>query len=252
MIQKPEYDSLIKAGMVVTLNWEFYATDWNASGAITGHAQGVEACRQARLLGYPLGNVIVGSADFDMSLLDWHTSGRFYAAAFCEAVIAAGYMPGVYGPYDVLQRCYKETSMGFFWQAGLSTAWSDGRNSQWWPNANARQDSRAIIGGVAVDLSDIINPNWNKETDVAFAKELLNIATAVAVGATEDGYVTATGPDFAKILGSANLAAVEGRLTKLINAPTPVTLSDAQLQQLSSMVVAELLGKLRLVQEIPS
>lgn len=161
VIQKPEFDDLTKAGIGVTLNWEFDEHDW-LSGATAAQAQATEAASQAVDLGYPAGCTIVGSADFNMSRDQWLAAGRDYAARFRDVIRASGFRPGVYGPWDVLTWCRDEVGYDMFWQAGMSTSWSGGRNANSWPGAHVRQRDSKTVGGVSADWNEILNPSWGQ------------------------------------------------------------------------------------------
>jgi len=154
VIGELEYLALVNAGIGVVLNWEYDSHDW-LSGATGGTSHGREAVRQARLLGYPTGSVIIGSADFDMTLSQWNSSGRSYATAFAKAITDGGYRPGVYGPWDVLTWC--TGLMAAFWQAGMSTAWSGGRNRNLHPSAGWRQVGHVTIAGQDCDRNEILH-----------------------------------------------------------------------------------------------
>jgi hypothetical protein len=160
-IRKPEYDELLAAGIGVTLNWELDARDW-AHGEAVGIAHGAEAVKQARSLGYPAGCAILGSADFDMSRATWDSLGRFYGGGFAAAVRAGGYRPGVYGPWDVLTWVRDAGLMDVFWQAGMSTAWSGGRNRNAWPGVHLRQRRHITVGGQDCDANDILIATWGQ------------------------------------------------------------------------------------------
>jgi hypothetical protein len=156
IIQKAEYDELTAAGLTVILNWEYDAQDW-LSGSSGGVTHAVEAVQQARALGYPAGAPIVGSADFNMSRAQWDSAGKAYASAFVQTLTAAGYRAGVYGPWDVLAWCAAEVpGFSVFWQAGMSTSWSGGRNANPWPGAHLRQRAYLTVGGVQGDRNDIL------------------------------------------------------------------------------------------------
>lgn len=161
VIHQPEYDELVASGLDVTLNWEYRGLDWmGGASAATVHAQ--EAVRQARTLGYPKGKVIPGSADFDMTLSDWNSAGKFYAGTYAQEIRNGGYRPGVYGPWDVLQWVKDAGYMDAFWQS-MSTAHSGGRNAKPWPGAHLRQRAHLTVGGTDTDYSDIlIQPLWGK------------------------------------------------------------------------------------------
>jgi hypothetical protein len=170
IIQKPEYDELIGAGIGVTLNWEYDSRDW-LGGTEAGGAHAVEAVRQARALGYLTGATIVGSADFDMSRAQWNSAGRAYAVAFAHGVAGGGYRPGVYGPYDVLTWCKTETVIDRFWQC-MSTGFSGGRNGWPWPGAHLRQRGYQTVGTVQGDRNEILIPDWGqarKDMDMALS-----------------------------------------------------------------------------------
>lgn len=154
-----EYRELVTNGFDVTLNWEYDARDWNGQAGL-GTAHGAMAVAQAKALDYPAGKVIVGSADFDMTRAEWLSNGMAYGAAYRDAIRKGGYRPGVYGPWDVLEWC-KGIGYDAFWQAGMSTAWSNGRNAKPWPGAHFRQRAHLWVGGHDTDYNDIlINPLW--------------------------------------------------------------------------------------------
>lgn len=158
-ITATEYRELTDAGIEVLLNWEYDARDW-LEGASAGATHAWLAISQARALGHPEGRPIVGSVDFDITLGQWNIAGAAYATAFRDAVTAAGYLPGVYGPWDALTWCQ---NLGFqvFWQAGMSSAWSGGRNGTAWPGAHLRQRREVTVANSVTDWNDILRPDWN-------------------------------------------------------------------------------------------
>lgn len=158
-----EYQELLAAGVAVYLNWEYDAHDWDG-GAARGASHGQQAAAQAHGFGYPAGSVILGSNDYDMTRTGWTGAGRGYCAAFAKAVRDGGYRPGVYAPYDVLTWVRDEGLMDAFWQAGMSAAWSGGRNRNAWPGAHLRQRGHRMVGGVDTDWNEILIPNWGAAT----------------------------------------------------------------------------------------
>ena len=158
-----EYRELVAAGIDVTLNWEYDSRDW-LGGAERGASHGRQAAAAARTLGYPTGAVIIGSADFDMARAQWLVAGEAYARSFAAAVRAGGYRPGVYGPWDVLTWVRDEGIMDAFWQAGMSAAWSGGRNARPWPGAHLRQRGHRTIAGQDCDWNDVLIPSWGART----------------------------------------------------------------------------------------
>lgn len=162
IIQAPEYRELIAAGIGVTLNWEYDQRDW-LTGAAGGKAHGDQAVTMARQLGYPAGRVIIGSADFDMTLEQWTSAGMAYGLTFAASLRAGGYEMGVYGPWDVLGWC--ATTPGIrpraFWQC-MSSGFSAGRNRRLHPAAQLWQRRTVRVAGIEADQSDIIRPDWGQ------------------------------------------------------------------------------------------
>lgn len=159
VIGKAEYDELAANGIERYLNWEFDARDWATAN---GGVHGIEAVRQAKALGHPAGKVIIGSADFDMSWAGWQSTGHAYASAFADAIRRGGYRPGVYGPWDVLQWVADAGIMDVFWQAGMSKAWSQGRNANPHPLAILRQMGHMNVAGTDTDWNEIRIPSGGK------------------------------------------------------------------------------------------
>lgn len=248
VIHKPEYDELVAAGLIVTLNWEGIGTDWLGGGP-AGLSHALSAVAQAKALGYPKGREIMGSADFDMSRNQWNLAGRAYAIAFANTVRAGGYRPGVYGPYNVLQWVKDENIMDAFWQAGMSHAWTN--NDRVWPGAHLFQRAHLTIAGTDTDYNDIlVTPLWGKATTKG--KDVLRIA-AVKVGgsASPNTWYVGDGIFYTKIVtwhehdqamadGAVELVFDEtgdwkshvGRtLAGATTTPTTVTLTQEQVNQ---------------------
>lgn len=160
-ITAAEYDTLRAAGLDVLLNWEYDALDW-LGGAAAGTAHAAMSAQQAQALGYPAGCAIAGSCDFNITQTQWQTAGRMYAMAFSTGLRAAGYKAGVYGPWDVLGWCQQLQTFDVYWQAGMSTAWSGGRNANLWPGAHLRQRRHVTIGGIDCDYNDVIQANYGQ------------------------------------------------------------------------------------------
>src|SRR6266571_2929759 len=177
VIQKPEFDSLINGDLGVLLNWEYDEHDW-LGGSDAGKAHATEAVRQAKLLGLPpgMGCAIPGSCDFDITLGQWKASGQHYAREYSAVMRGEGFLPGPYGPYDLLTWVRDAGYGDMYWQAGMSTSWSGGRNANLWPGAHLRQRRHVTIGGLDCDYNDIIQTNYGqygKGFDVATLDEIL-------------------------------------------------------------------------------
>jgi hypothetical protein len=241
-----EYVNLRGAGFDVLLNWEYAADDW-LGGATAGQLHAAYAVQQARALGYPAGCAIPGSADFNMTHDQWNGPGWQYARAYSQGIRAGGYRAGVYGPWDVLEWCATTGWFDMYWQAGMSTSWSGGRNAALWPGAHLRQRYETTIGGVQCDVNDIIQANYGQyAVDAATTGGDMpgeyspDTARAIAIGATQYGYVQYTDPPWDDDLKTYNLKAVEGRLAEQIKAvavpaPAPVDL-DALVAALKPLI----------------
>jgi hypothetical protein len=161
-ILKAEYDDLVSGGIDVILNWEYYATDW-LGGRSAGAVHANEAVRQARNIGYPMGKPIPGSCDFNINRSQWDSTAKAYAESYSSGIRAGGYVPGVYGPWNVLEWCANEIpGFGFFWQAGMSWAWEN--NNQDWSKANLIQRRHLSIAGEDTDVSDKVK-GWKIMSD---------------------------------------------------------------------------------------
>lgn len=222
-ITASEYAELRAAGIQVILNWESSANDW-LDGATGGRADGLSAVAKARALGYPAGSVIVGSADFNA------TAGQrgavlAYADAFAAALRAGGYAPGVYGPWDVLDWVAGHGGYVFFWQAGMSTAWSGGRNRNQHPRANLRQRGHKTVGGHDTDWNEIINVG----TAPASAPASLDTGEIVFLRAVD-------GPAAGSIylVGPKGLQGVSGAEWAKVNPKTYVDVPWSLIQSASS------------------
>lgn len=168
VIDRSEYQSLTAAGFGIALVWEYEARDW-LTGATAGRQHATEAVRQAKVLGHPAGAGIYGGADLDMSSGQWtaSTGGKAYGKAFRDGVRAGGYRAGVYGPADVLTWCRTDLQFDLFWQAGMSTAWSGGRNRSLWTGAHLRQRRVVTIDSVPCDANDILISNYGQGGNMA-------------------------------------------------------------------------------------
>jgi hypothetical protein len=161
VIQSAEYNTLINAGIDVICNWEYAATDW-MNGSAYGTIQANEAVRQLRQLGYPKDSQPVpGSCDFNMSRQQWLSGGKAYAMAYAGTLRNAGYMPGVYGPHNVIQWCMDEVpDMKWFWRAGRSTAWDNNKTSP--DGTHLLQFAASTVGGVEVDMNNVLL-DWTRK-----------------------------------------------------------------------------------------
>lgn len=143
VITHAEASSLLNAGIDVLLNWECDAKD-ALRGAAGGTADGKEANRQARALGYPAGAELISSMDWDVTPAQKPTC-LAYARAFAAQI--PSYRYDVYGGYWIVKYLFDNHAIFNAWQA---YAWSGGL---WDPRATLRQTRNGVtIGGASVDL----------------------------------------------------------------------------------------------------
>jgi hypothetical protein len=156
-----EYARYGPAGMQITLNWESGAQDLKTLGAQSTRTAAFEAVRQAKACGYPAGAAIYVSADWNVTAGEWPV-----VAANLRIIrpiyAAAGYRLGMYAPWDALSWAKRDGLVDFYWQAGMSTSWSAGRNANPWPGAHLRQRHSTTLAGVACDTSDILIPAFGQ------------------------------------------------------------------------------------------
>lgn len=237
-----EYRALIAAGFSVLLNFEYAATDW-LGGAAAGQAHAAAAVSEAKAVGYPAGCAIPGSADFNMTRAQWDTSCASYARAYSQGIRAGGYVAGVYGPWDVLGWCRDLGGFGVYWQAGMSTAWSAGRNAQPWPGAHLRQRGHLNIAGQDCDYNDVLQSNYGQaggdmDPDLAAALRTLLLDNSVG-GVSPAGWL----PIKVEKEIQPALAVLAQKLDALA-APVPVALTPEQLHGIADLVVENLLDRL--------
>jgi hypothetical protein len=158
IVTKAEYDALLAAGLAVVLNWEYDTHDFTNAG-FDARLAANEALRQARALGYPDVCPIYFSVDFDATVGQWSTIAARVRAV--NAVLGVA-RTGIYGPWDVLEWARRDGVAAWFWQAGMSTSWSAGRNRNLWPGAHLRQRRTATIGGADCDINDIIQADYGQ------------------------------------------------------------------------------------------
>jgi Rv2525c-like, glycoside hydrolase-like domain len=192
IITKDEFDALIAAGIAVVLNWEFEDDDFVKHG-FDARAAAREALRQARALGYPDRHAIYFSVDFDAKEDDWPTIRDRLRQVNAEIGLAR---TGVYGPSDVLRWAKRDGVASWFWQAGLSTAWSEGRNAKLWPGAHLFQRVNRPIGGADCDDDDIIQAYYGQ-----FGGEDMEELTRLGGNADRWGRAMITGEQPAHFLG---------------------------------------------------
>lgn len=164
VITKPEYDSLINAGFVVTLNWEWHKATWR-DGASGGFRDGKEARRQARALGYPDSCVIIQSVDTSVPAADVSLA-LDYQRGFNDG---GGCGPqGMYGTAMVMQWAWAAGLITVAWQTAARAWEGNGPDS---PVAALIQTTEKPYGQfppAAYDHNDVRKPYWGAQNTCLF------------------------------------------------------------------------------------
>lgn len=201
VITPAEYARYGPAGMEVVLNWESGAQDLRSLTVSQTRVYAAEAVRQAHACGYPRGCWIYNSADWNVMPQDWPTVSA-NLRAIRPIYAAVGYGLGLYAPWDALTWAQRDRLVDGYWQAGMSTSWSGGRNAQLWPGAHLRQRHSTTIAGVDCDTNDIHIPAFGQAgatptggTDMP-QPTTSEVVRLLAQGSDDRGFVPLTGtPD---------------------------------------------------------
>jgi hypothetical protein len=157
VINATEYSELKNAGLDIVLVWEFSATDFkNYSFNALEAAQ--EALRQANALGYD--GALYYAIDWDITAKEWPTVLERLKQG--PNLVHGASRTGIYGPWYALEWARRDGVASWFWQAGMSTAWSNGNNAYAWPGAHLQQYSNAIINGIDCDMNAIKQSNYGQ------------------------------------------------------------------------------------------
>ena len=158
VIQRPEYDRTLAAGLSIVLNWE-YQKGSALSGYVTGFQHGTEARRQARVLGHPDERPIIQSLDTGYTLAQ--TLGALeYMRGFNEG---GGCGPqGIYGARHIIDECWTRGLIRVGWQTA-ATSWGPvpGISSN---AAMIQRTSKSYpqFGPLLYDENDIVKPDWGQ------------------------------------------------------------------------------------------
>jgi hypothetical protein len=235
VITPVEYAAHRAAGIDVVLVWERDAQDFMTPGFDARHAA-IEALRQAHALGYPSDAAIYYALDWDVTATQWPTIRDKLRTGPCA--VHGVDRTGVYGPSDTLEWARRAGVASWLWQAGMSTAWSGGRNRDPWPGAHLRQRRPATIGGVQCDINDH-QPNYGQGgadvalTDAELKRIVQNVAASIARGTWEQGYCATTfDPAYRDALAGRTLMDLRAAIQP------PVALTDTQVTVIGQQVTA--------------
>jgi hypothetical protein len=147
VIVAAEYQELLSAGLIVGLNWEWYANRAR-EGTAAGLSDATEAKKQADALGYT--GCIYFSVDYDAPALDQPALNDYFKA--CASVLGLQRL-GAYAGYWPLKRLFDAGLISFGWQ---TVAWSGGLKES---RAHLYQNTFKLFAGDA-DSSDVLKANW--------------------------------------------------------------------------------------------
>ncbi|MDR7318934.1 glycoside hydrolase domain-containing protein [Brevibacillus nitrificans] len=144
-LTRAEAEAITAAGMKVVSVFETTANR-PTGGAAAGLEDGVEAYKEAQLIGQPIGSAIYFAVDFDTKATDYTAIEAYLRAA---ATKIPDYEIGVYAEYDVIEEMAKRGAAKRFWQ---TYAWSGGKKSS---RANIYQHKNGqTLAGHSVDFNE--------------------------------------------------------------------------------------------------
>lgn len=229
VIDRGEYTALRAAGLDVVLVWERDAEDFGLAG-FDARAAAVEALHQARTLGYPESAAIYYALDWDVTASQWPTIRDRLRSGPCAVHGLA--RTGVYGPSDALEWARRDGVASWFWQAGLSTAWSGGRNRNLWGGAHLRQRSSTTIGGVECDVNDVVRAEYGQQGVDDMSSEDLQHALWDGIQTGDGTHSLGDSIISAHIAARDALAEVRGLAAQVAHLTVPA-LTDAQVAQIA-------------------
>jgi hypothetical protein len=220
IITAGEYRTLTQGGMATVFVWENYADDFIRTGFDAAAAARMSVAHLAGI-GAPADSIIYYALDWDIQPSQWATVVSRLRSG--PVAVHGAARTGIYGPYDALEWARRDGVASWFWQAGMSTAWSGGRNRNLWNGAHLRQRRKVKIGDADCDANDIIQENYGQRgTTVTIPGSwddyLPDTAMAILTGETPRfGYPDVTGPSWDNdALKNHNLKVVEERITALL------------------------------------
>jgi hypothetical protein len=250
VITRTELQKLCQAGLGVILVWECGAQDF-IGPKFDARAAATEAVRQANSLGYPENAALYYALDWDVTVSQW----PMIRDRLRNGPIAVHGVErtGIYGPSDALEWARRDGCANWFWQAGMSTAWSRGRNRQLWPGAHLRQRRTTTIDGASCDLNDIIKSDYGQggtpvDPDIEYG-------LGVAFARTYDGVHGISGGSWMAQAVERPLNTANDKLDQLLSRPTGnVSLTPADratiIAEVSARVVSQLGPQLSLLTEL--
>lgn len=234
VIDRAEYQDLVNAGFDVAFVWEYNADDFSRT-SFNATSAAREALRQLNVIGAPDDTVIYYGLDWDVQANQW---GTCLAKLRQVTAVHGASRTGIYGPYDALEWAHRDGVATWFWQAGMSTAWSYGRNRNAWPGGlHLRQVRTVDLAGADVDVNTIHQLNYGQVGgDMPLSPDDIkaitqNVTCAIKRGAWRDGHTEGTfdpgyrgGPTIETVqeqvqVVAEELVGISARLDQLATAP---------------------------------
>jgi len=177
VIDKPEYDALLAAGLEVALVCEFSALDWQ-KGYNTGKVFGVAARSHARQLGFPDERPIYVAVDSDVSQAELPTALE-HVRGFRDGN-GTGLPQGVYGTCFLIGEALIRGYISVGWQS-MSTGFFG--NSGVCPHAAARQLPPSQQPSSAFDVNTVLKPDWGQVRRLSLI-EIAQVVKGIVDGIT--------------------------------------------------------------------
>jgi hypothetical protein len=157
-IGKSEFDALRAAGLSVALVWEDSANAWQR-GRVQGIADGQEARRQARAIGFPDNRPIYAAYDTGIGPA-YMDAARAYQGGFNEG----GWLgpQGAYGTGFLHDNLYSAGLISVAWQTNARGWFGNALDSK---HASLYQRYNQTIPGItgfAYDVDDVALPDWGQ------------------------------------------------------------------------------------------
>lgn len=178
VIDKPEYDALLAAGLQVALVCEFSALSWQ-QGFDTGKSFGVAARLHANDLGFPKERPIYVAVDSDVQPSQLNVALE-HVRGF--SLGAGGFPQGVYGTCYLINECLIRNYISVGWQSMSRGFFGNGTICS---NAAVVQNPPP---GSVFDKNTVLKDDWGQVPAPLYhlsADEIAQLADAITKGLME-------------------------------------------------------------------
>jgi hypothetical protein len=281
-ITAAEYADMTSAGVGVALVYEQTAGD-ALGGRPAGRAGAALAKSHAATVGYPANLPIYMACDTDIVsglerarrlaevgmdtfAAEHRQAHRPLTASQMDAVLdycrGAGdvlggpHMVGIYGEFDVIERCAVAGVAEWFWQ---TRAWSGGRLSA---HAHLRQEiGTYVVGGIDCDRNTILKADWGQTgtteegslsaTDadrvIAAVHDAVDVLYNLARAQTPDGKPDPGHAEMAVTTANSRLSALGAALAKIGTQVGALSDDEAKLLAATDAATAKILAAVQTV-----